>query len=77
MAGALPIERLLLIRLPLPLRNNRPVKIIKPSIKLAIGRNKGNKDRAVGRYKREATRRNRTCKNGQHIILSSTLKIVS
>ena len=77
MAGALPIERLLLVRLPLPLRNNRPVKIIKPSIELAIGRNKGNKDRAVGRRKKEATRRNRTRKNRRRIILSLTLKIVS
>jgi hypothetical protein len=40
--GALPVERLLLVRLLLPpLRNNRPVEI-KASIELAIGRNKGN-----------------------------------
>jgi hypothetical protein len=68
----LPIERLLLIKLLLPpLYNDRPVKI-KASIKLAIGRNKGNKDKVVRRLKREATRR-----NGRRIILSLTLKIVS
>jgi hypothetical protein len=68
----LPVERLLLTRLLLPpLRNNRPVKT-KASIKLAIGRNKGNKDKAVRRRKKETTRRNR-----RRIILSLTLKIVS
>ena len=68
----MPIERLLLIRLLLPpLRNDRPVKT-KASIKLAIGRNKGNEDKAVRRLKKEATRR-----NGRRIILSLTLKIVS
>ena len=66
---------LLLTRLPLPLRNDRPVETTKPSIELAIGRNKGNKDRAVGRRK-EATRRNRTRKNGRRTTPSSTLKIV-
>jgi hypothetical protein len=55
----LPVERLLLARLPLPLRNDRLVEIIKPSIELAIGRNKGNKDKAVGdvRTRRVETRR--------------------
>ena len=81
MVGALPVERLLLIRLPLPLRNNRPVKTIKPSIKLAIGRNKGNEDKVVRRRKKEAMRRNRMRRNRIHknrrrIILSLTLKIV-
>ena len=42
-AGALPIERLLLVRLLLPLRDNRPVEITKASIKLAVNRGKGNK----------------------------------
>ena len=72
MVGALPIERLLLIRLLLPpLYNNQLVKI-KASIKLAIGRNIGNKDKTVRRRKKEVTRRNR-----QRITLSLTLKIVS
>jgi len=69
--GALPIEQLLLIKLLPPLRNNQPVKI-KASIKLAIDRNKGNKDKAVRRCKKKVTRR-----NGRRTILSSTLKIVS
>ena len=72
MAGALPIERLLLTRLLLPpLYNDRPVKT-KASIKLAIGRNKGNKDKAVRQRKKETTRRNK-----RRITLSLTLKIVS
>ena len=68
----MPVEQLLLIRLLLPpLRNNQPVKI-KASIKLAIGRNKGNKDKAVRRCEKETTRR-----NGRRITPSLTLKIVS
>ena len=63
MVGALPVERLLLARLPLPLRNDRPVETTKPSIELATGRNEGNEDRAVGRREKEATRRNRTRRN--------------
>jgi len=59
----LPIEQLLLIRLPLPLYNNRPAKTIRPSIELVIGRNKSNKDKAVREGKKEATRRNRTYRN--------------
>ena len=39
---------------------------------MAIGRNKGNEDKAVRRREKEATRR-----NGRRITLSSTLKIVS
>jgi hypothetical protein len=39
---------------------------------LVIGRNKGNKDKAVRRREKEATRR-----NGRRITLSLTLKIVS
>jgi len=74
----LPVERLLLARLPLPLCNDRLVEIIKPSIELAVGRNKGNKDKAVRRRKeamrRNATRRNRTRRNGRRTTLSSTLK---
>ena len=66
----LPVEQLLLVRLPLPLRNDRPVEATKPSIKLATGRNEGNEDKAVRRRK-EATRR-----KGRRIILSSTLKMV-
>jgi len=73
----LPVERLLLARLPLPLRNDRPVEITKPSIELATGRNEGNEDRAVGRREKEATRRNRTRKNGRRTTPSLTLKIVS
>ena len=82
----MPVERLLFTRLPLPLRNDRPVETIKPSIELATCRNEGNEDRAVRRRKREATRRNRTRRdrtrrnrtrrNRQRITLSLTLKIV-
>ena len=55
---------------------------MKPSIELAIGRNKGNRDKAVRRHKkdatrRNATRRNRTRRNGRRTTPSSTLKIVS
>ena len=68
----MPVERLLLARQLLPpLRNDQPVKT-KASIKLAIGRNKGNKDKVVRRLEREATRR-----NGRHTTPSLTLKIVS
>ena len=70
-AGAPAVERPLLARLPLPLRNDRPVKITKPSIELATGRNEGNKDKAVRRHKMEATRR-----NGRRTTPSSALKIV-
>ena len=54
----MPVERLLLAKLPLPLRNDRLVEATKPSIELATGRNEGNEDKAVRRRKREATRRN-------------------
>jgi len=50
----LPIEQLLLARLPLPLHNNQPVETTKPSIKLAIGKNEGNKDKAVRQCEKEA-----------------------
>ena len=66
---------LLLTRLPLPLRNDQLVKTTKPSIELATGKNKGNKDKAVRRYK-EATRRNTTRRNGRRTTPSSTRKIV-
>ena len=81
----MPVERLLFIRLPLPLRNERPVEI-KPSIELVTGRNEGNEDKAVKRRERDATRRNRTRRdrtrrnrtrrNGRRTTPSSTLKIV-
>ena len=67
---------LLLARLPLPLHNDRPVETTKPSIELARGRNEGNEDKAVRRCEREATRRNRTRRNGRRTTPSSTLKIV-
>ena len=44
---------------------------------MATGRNEGNKDKAVRRHEKEATRKNRTHKNGRRTTLSSTLKIVS
>ena len=47
------------------------------SRRMATGRNEGNKDKAVRRHEKEATRRNRTRKNGRCITPSSTLKIVS
>jgi len=68
----LPVERLLLIRLLRPLRDDRPIKATKASIELAIGRNKSNEDKAARRREKEATRR-----NGRRITPSSTLKIVS
>jgi hypothetical protein len=70
------VERLLLARPSLPLRNDRPVETTKPSIELATGRNKGNEDKAVRRREREATRRNRTRRNGRRTTPSSILKIV-
>ena len=45
---------LLLARLPLPLRNDRPVETTKPSIELATGRNEGNEDKAVRQREKEA-----------------------
>jgi hypothetical protein len=53
---------------------------------LAISKNKGNKDKAVRRYKeaickntmcKNATYRNKMYRNGRHIIPNLTLKIVS